>query len=91
MSGHTPHSLPIHGEVPLEARKVWERVAKDRDHAGFCLLPVGPLIRTGPLPLKDLPGCFQRPVCKHSLWLAAAPSQREARYSCNAQSAPKPR
>ena len=27
--------------------------------AGFCLWPVGPLGKTGPLPLEDLPGCFK--------------------------------
>ena len=32
----------------------------------LCLWPVRPLSRTGPLPLEDLRGCFQSPVCKHS-------------------------
>ena len=66
MSGHTPRSLTLHGAVPLEARKVWARLDESRGHAGFCLWPVVPLSRTGPVPLADLPGCFQRPVCKHS-------------------------
>ena len=66
MSGHTPRNLLLHGAIPLEARKIWARLPKGRDQAGFCLWPVGPLSRTGPLPLEDLPGCFQRPVCKHS-------------------------
>ena len=66
ISAHTPGSLLLHGAVPLEARKVWARLAKGRGRAGFCLWPVGPLSKTGPLPLEDLPGCFQRPVCKHS-------------------------
>ena len=66
ISAHTPGSLLLHGAVPLEARKVWARLAKGRGRAGFCLWPVGPLGKTGPLPLEDLPGCFQRPVCKHS-------------------------
>ena len=55
MSRHTPCSLPLHGAVPLEARKVWPRLAKGRGHAGFCLWPVGPQSRTGPLPLEDIP------------------------------------
>ena len=66
MTAHTHRSLPLHVAVPLEARKVWARLAKARGRAGFCLWPVGPLGKTGPLPLEDLPGCFQRPVCKHS-------------------------
>ena len=66
MTAHTHGSLPLHGAVPLEARKVWARLAKSRGCAGFCLWSVGPLSRTGPLPLEDLPGCFQRPFCKQS-------------------------
>ena len=66
MSGQTPLSLPLHRAVTLEARKVWARLAKGRGHAGFCLWPVGPLSRSGPLPLEDLHGCFQRLICKHS-------------------------
>ena len=61
-----PSSLPLYVAVPLEARKVWARLAKARGRAGCCLWHVGPLGKTGPLPLEDLPGCFQRPVCKHS-------------------------
>ena len=45
---------------------MWARFAKGRGCAGFCLWPVWPLSRTCTLPLEDLPGCFQRPVCKHS-------------------------
>ena len=67
MTAHTHSSLPLHGAVPLEARKVWARLAKGRGCAGFCLWPVGPLSRNGPLPRKDHPGCFQRPVCEQSL------------------------
>ena len=66
MSAHTSASLPLHGAVPLEARKIWARFAKGRGCAGFCLWPVWPLSRTCTLPVEDLPGCFQRPVCKHS-------------------------
>ena len=66
MSGHTPHSLPLHEAVPLEARKVWSRLTNCRGSIGFCLWPVGPLNRTGPLPLDNLPCCFQRLVFKHS-------------------------
>ena len=66
MSGHTPHSLFLHGAVTLEARKAWARLAQSRGIAGFCLWPVGPLSRTCPLPLEDLPACVQIPVCKHS-------------------------
>ena len=66
MSGQTPRSLPLHREVTLEARKVWARLAKGRGRAGFCLWPVEPLSRSGPLPLEDLHGGFQRPICKHS-------------------------
>ena len=32
---------PFMGAVPLEARKVWARLAKGKGHAGFCLWPVG--------------------------------------------------
>ena len=67
MSVHTPATCPFMGAVPLEARKVWARLAKGRGHAGICLWPVVLLSRTGPLLLEYLPGCFQRPVCKHSL------------------------
>ena len=28
MTAHTHGSLPLHGAVPLEARKVWARLAK---------------------------------------------------------------
>ena len=66
MSGQTPRCLPLHWAVTLEASKFWARLAKGRGRAGFCLWPVGPLSRSSPLPLEDLPGCFQRPVCKHS-------------------------
>ena len=66
MSAHTSGSLPLHGAVHVEARKVWARFAKGMGPAGFCLQPVWPLSRTCTLPLEDLPGCFQRPVCKHS-------------------------
>ena len=66
MSGQTPRSLPLHWAVTLEARKVWARLAKGMGRAGFCLWPVGPLSRNGPLPREDLPGCFQRPFCKQS-------------------------
>ena len=73
MSGHTPRSLPLHGAVPLEARQVWARLAKGRGRAGFCLWPVGLLSRSGPLPLEDLSGYFQRPGCKLS---PAVPASR---------------
>ena len=66
MTAHTHGSLPLHGAVPLEARTMWARLAKSRGCAGFCLWPLGPLSRTSPLPLEDLPGCFQRPICKQS-------------------------
>ena len=69
MSAHTSGSLPLHGAVPLEARKIWARFAKGRGCVGFCVWPVWPLSRTCTLPLEDLPGCFQRPVCKHSVGL----------------------
>ena len=69
MSAHTPSSLPLHGAVTLEARKIWARLAKGRGRAGLSLWPVGPLSRTGPLPVEDFTGCFQRPICKHSRWL----------------------
>ena len=59
MSVHTPATCPFMGAVPLEARKVWARLAKGRGHAGLCLWPVGPLSITGHLPLEDCPGCFQ--------------------------------
>lgn len=58
--------LPLHGAVSLEARNVWARLAQGRGHAWFCLWPVGHLSRTGPLPMEDLPACFQRLVFKHS-------------------------
>ena len=66
MSGPSPRSLPLGGAVPPEARKVWARLARVRGPAGSCPWPVGPLSTTGPLPLEDLPGCLQRPLCKHS-------------------------
>ena len=66
MSGQTPRSLSLHWAVTPEASKVWARLAKGRGRAGFCLWPVGPLSRSGPLPLEDLHGCLQRPICKHS-------------------------
>ena len=66
MSGQTPCSLPLHWAVTLEASKFWARLAKGRGRAGFCLWPVGPLSRSGPLPLEGLHGCFQRPIRKHS-------------------------
>ena len=47
-------------------QECWARLAKARGRAGFCLLPVGPLSRTGPHPLEDLPGRFQRLLCKPS-------------------------
>ena len=50
----------------MEARKIWARFAKGRGCSGFCLWTVWPLTRTCTLPLEDLPGCFQWPVCKHS-------------------------
>ena len=62
MSGQTPRSLPLHWAVTLEASKFWARLAKGRGRAGFCLWPVGPLSRTGLLPLEEIHGCFQRPV-----------------------------
>ena len=64
MTAHTHGSLSLHGAVPLGARKIWARFAKCRGCAVLCRWPVGPLSRTGPLPLEDLPSCFQRPVCK---------------------------
>ena len=73
MSGHTPRDLILHGAVPLEARKIWARLPKGRGHAGLSLWPVGPLNRTGPLPLEDLPGSFQRTFCKHSCRLFRKP------------------
>ena len=66
MSAHTSGSLPLLGAVPVEARKIWARFTKGRGCAGFCLWPVWPLSRTFTLPLEDVPGCFQRPFCKHS-------------------------
>ena len=49
MALHTPHSLPLHGAVTLEARNVCARLAKGRGHAGFYLLwPMGPLRRADP-------------------------------------------
>ena len=51
----TARSLSLPGAVALEARNVWARLAKGRGHAGFCLWPVGPQSRTGPLPLEDIP------------------------------------
>ncbi len=66
MSGPSPRSLPLGGAVPPETRKVWARLARGRGLAGSCPWPVGPLSTTGPLPLEDLPGCLQRPLCKHS-------------------------
>ena len=66
MSAHTPGSLPLPGTVPLDARKIWARLAKGRGHAGLSLWPVGPLSRTGLLPVEDFTDCFQRLVCKHS-------------------------
>ena len=73
MSAHTPGSLPLHGAVTLEARKIWARLAKGRGRAGLSLWPVGPLSRTGPLPVEDfladskglfastLAGCSHKP------------------------------
>ena len=58
MTGHTRCSLPLY----WRGRKVWARLAKGRGRAGFCLWPVGPLSRTGLLPLEEIHGCFQRPV-----------------------------
>ena len=84
MSGHTPCSLPLHGAERLEPRKVWDRLTNCRGSVGFCHWPVGPLSRNGPLPREDLPGCFQRPVCKQSRPLfpqaahSAAKSRRKA-------------
>ena len=81
MSGHTPFILPLHGAVTLEARKFSARLPKGGGHAGFCLWPVGPLNRNSPLPLEDVPSCFQRPVCKHSCRLfTVLPSPGEKRF-----------
>ena len=71
MTAHTHGSLSLHGAVPLRARKIWARLAKCRGCAGLCRWPVGPLSRTGPLPLEALPSCFQRPVCKQPCLLFA--------------------
>ena len=59
MSGQTPRSLPLHWAVTLEASKFWARLAKGRGRDGFCLWPVVPLSRSGPLPFEDLHGCFE--------------------------------
>ena len=80
MSGHTPGDLLLHGAVPLEARKIWARLPKGTGRAGLSLWSVRPLSRTGLLPVEDFPGCFQRPVCKHSSRL----------FPKDAHSAPKP-
>ena len=37
MYGHTPRSLLLHEGVPLEAKKVWTKLAKGRGRAVFCL------------------------------------------------------
>ena len=66
MSGQTPRSLPLHWAVTLEASKFWARLAKGRGRAGFCLWPVGPLSRSSPLPLEDLPGCFESTLAGYS-------------------------
>ena len=49
MFGHTPCSLPLQGGVPLDARKVLERLAKSMGHAGFCIWPVLPVSRADPV------------------------------------------
>ena len=68
MSARTSRSLPFHGVIPLEARKIWARLAKGRGHAGFCLWPVGPLSRTGPLPGREscMHSCQLFPQAAHS-------------------------
>ena len=55
MSGHTPRDLFLHGAVQLEARKIWASLPKGRGHAGLSHWPVGPLSRTGPLPVEHFP------------------------------------
>ena len=55
MSGHTPRDLFLHGPVPLEARKIWARLPKGRGRSGLSHWPLGPLSRTGPLPVEHFP------------------------------------
>ena len=78
MLGHTPRDLLLNGAVPLEARKNWARLPKGRGCAALSLWPVGPLSRTGPLPVEHFPaaskgrfastlaGCTRKP---HTLLL----------------------
>ena len=94
MSAHTSSSLPIHGAVPVETRKIWARFAKGRGCAGFRLWTVWPLSRNCTLPLEDLPGCFQRPVCKPSGGLFpqaahSAPKSRRKALWCGPLSGPR--
>ena len=74
MSGHTPRDLLLHGAVPLEIRKIWTKLPKGRGRAGLNHWPVGPLSRTGPLPVEHflvaskgrfastLAGCSRKPA-----------------------------
>ena len=55
MTAHTHCSLPLHGAVPLEARKIWARLPKGRGCAALSLWPVGPLSRTGLFPVAHFP------------------------------------
>ena len=55
MSGHTPRDLFLHGPVPLEERKIWAQLPKGRGWAGLSHWPLGPLSRTGPLPVEHFP------------------------------------
>ena len=55
MSGLTSRDLLLHGAVLLEARKIWARLPMGRWRAGLSHWPVGPLSRTGPLPVVHFP------------------------------------
>ena len=55
MSGHTPRDLFLHGPVPPEARKIWARLTKGRERSGLNHGPLGPLSRTGTLPVEHFP------------------------------------
>ena len=55
MSGHTPRDLFLHEPVPLEARNIWARLPKGRGRSGLSHWLLGPLSRTGPLPVEHFP------------------------------------
>ena len=57
MSGHTPHSLSLHGAVPMEATNVWPGLAKGRGHGDsasvFWVISTEPTLgQSGPLALS---------------------------------------